>query len=582
MKRKNLAFFLLLTTSILLAFAAQPRRKAAALLEKTNLPPLELVGSARVDSKPNSMIIRCEGFSCSRYHELVYWGFDNKIYFLNAHSLTPTGSPLLTSSAMSSIRNERYLFYDRYYQQIYALDKYQEGSFPNGWYRLAARIIRGYGYAASVPINQDFNAQTPVDRYYHIDGAALQQPVVNSGSLAKIFVDNPVNGTVDTVTFHGHNPDTSQATRFSYRNPLACATDPSHCSWHENAGSSLAVDAANNVYIADNNDFTDRIVVRKPNGGAKPNIDNVGSLFYCYVDEAGISMAPEEDVLYLPAGCQSFADGGVAQLDTTGSGNHHVIDLPYYDQGLIVDWSDQKRAFIATTDFNGSYDPARHLYLHLLYDGQLIATMPVMANYERGSLSAMAFDPYTNMLYLSVETTIYQVKVNYGGSAGFPPLPEGELIITPDAAHDLIASDSSAVFHFAVGAVDENTRVLFKELPPTGAPDSELLTIANAGTGLYAMRQFELTAVISDTNTPLASFNYDYQLKLYYSPQEIGPIIGGNNNVQLYQWDGSGWQQVGSTHGSSSENMLYIYANLTGRFAILGPTHSVYLPVVWS
>ena len=84
------------------------------------------------------------------------------------------------------------------------------------------------------------------------------------------------------------------------------------------------------------------------------------------------------------------------------------------------------------------------------------------------------------------------------------------------------------------------------------------------------MRQFELTAVISDTSAPLTSFNHDYRLELYYSPQEIGPIIGGNNSVRLYQWDGSGWQQVGSTHGSSSENKLFIYANLTGRFAILG------------
>jgi hypothetical protein len=407
----------------------------------------------------------------------------------------------------------------------------------------------------------------------------LQQPVLNSGSLAKIFVDNPVNGTIDTVTFHGHEPDTSQATRFSYRTPLGCASDPNYCSWHENSGSSLAVDAANNVYIADNNDFIDRIIVRRPDGGAKPNIDNVGSLFNCYVDEAGISMAPEENVLYLPAGCQSFADGGIAQLDITGNGNHQVIDLPYYDQGLIVDWSDQKRAFIATTDFDGNYDPARYLYLHLLYDGQLIATLPVMANYDRGSLSAMVFDPYTNMLYLSVETTIYKVKVNYGGSAGFPPLPEGELIITPDAEHDLIASDSSAVFHFSVGAVDENTRVSYKELPQTDAPASQLLTIGNAGTELYTMRQFELSAVISDTNTPVTSFNNDYQLNLYYSPQEIGPIIGGNQNVQLYQWDGSAWQQVGSTYGSSSENMLSIFVNSTGRFAILGPTYKIYLPL---
>ena len=579
MESKKLALFLLLTTSILFAFAVQPRSKAAALFERNDLPILEFAGAASVNSKPNSMIIRCEGSLCSRYHELVYWGFDNKIYFLDAYSLTPTESPLLTSSAISAISNERYLFYDRYYRQIYALDKYEDGSFPNDWERLEVRIIRGYNYAASVPVNEDVNAQTPVDRRYAIDGAALQQPTVNSSFLAKIFVDNPINGTIDTVTFHGHNPDLSQAARFFYRSPLACATAPT-CSWHENSGSSLAVDAVNNVYIADNNDFMDRIVVRKSDGGVLPNIDHVGSLFNCYVDETGIHMAPEEDVLYLPAGCQSFADGGVAQLDPTGNGNHHVIALPYYDQGLIVDWSDQKRAFIATTDFDGNYDPERHLYLLLLYDGQLIATLPVMANYERGSLSSMAFDPYTNMLYLSVDAVIYKVKVNYGGSAGFPPLPEGELMITPDAAHDLVASDSSAVFHFAAGTVDENTRVSYKELPPTSAPDSQRLTMTNGGTGFYTMRQFELTAVVSDTNTPLTSFNSDYQLKLYYSPREIGPIIGGSNNVQLYQWDGSSWQQVGSTSGSSSENTLYIYTNLTGRFAILGPVYNIYLPAV--
>ena len=297
------------------------------------------------------------------------------------------------------------------------------------------------------------------------------------------------------------------------------------------------------------------------------------------MNEAGIRMAPDEDALYLPAGCQSFADGGVAQLDNTGNGNHHVFTVPYYDEDLIVDWSDQKRAFIVTTDFDGIYDPARHLYLHLLYDGQLISTLPVMTDYVRGSLSAMAFDPFTNILYLAVDTTIYQVKVNYGGSAGFPPLPEGELIITPDAAQDLIASDSSAVFHFAMGSVDGNTRVSYKELPPTGTPSREILGIANADPSNYTMRQFELTAVISGTTTSLASFNSDYQLKLSYSPQEIGPIIGGNNNVQLYHWDGSGWQQVGSTTGSSSDNMLTIYANLTGRFAILGPTYHLYLPL---
>ena len=572
--------YLLLAITALAASAAQPQLQTAALLANNNSPVLALTGAETVNSKPNSMIIRCEGFNCRRYHELIYWGFDNKIYFLSVHSLAPTADPLLTSSAISGIRDERYLLYDRYYQQLYALDKYAMGSFPNGWYRLEARIIRGYNYVASIPINEAVNAESPVDRYYPIDGATLQQPVVNTGALARIFVDNPVNGNIDTVTFHGHWPDTASVTRFSYRDPLACATNPNHCSWQENPGSSLAVDAANNVYIADNNDFVDRIVARKPDGELKPNINNVSSLFPCFVNEAGISMAPEENVLYLPAGCQSFTAGGVARLDTTGDGNHQLTAVPYYDQGLIVDWYDQKRAFNATTDFAGNYDPERYLYLHLLYDGQLIATLPVMADYERGSLNAMAFNPYTNMLYLAVNTTIYQVKVNYGGSAGFPPLPEGEIVITPGAAQDLIAGDSSAVFHFSVGAVNQNTRVSYRELPPTAVPGSTSLPTAITVTGQYTMRQFELTAVTSDTNTPLDNFNSNYQLKLYYSPGEIGPIIGGHNNVQLYQWVGSSWQQVGFTYGSGIDNILYISTNLTGRFAILGPTNNLHLPLV--
>ena len=68
MNRKNLAFLLLLTASILLALTARPRTNAAALPEQSALPLLELVGGASVDSKPDSMIIRCEGYRCSRYH----------------------------------------------------------------------------------------------------------------------------------------------------------------------------------------------------------------------------------------------------------------------------------------------------------------------------------------------------------------------------------------------------------------------------------------------------------------------------------------------------------------------------------
>lgn len=188
----------------------------------------------------------------------------------------------------------------------------------------------------------------------------------------------------------------------------------------------MAVDKYGAVYIADNNDFVDRIVVRKPDGSAKPSIDNVADLFPCWVDEAGLHMAPEKNILYLPSGCQSFADGAVAQLDLAG-GNHKVINLPYLDQGMIVDWSDQKRAFIATYDAFGDYDSESRLHLHLLYDGELVFSLPVMSHYPRRSLSAMAFDPNANVLYLAVEQAVYMVKVNYPT----PQLPQVSPIIAP-------------------------------------------------------------------------------------------------------------------------------------------------------
>lgn len=577
MQPKSTLCLLLALVSSLLALTARPPAYAAASFTQDTPPPLELAGSVTVNSPPNAMIVRCEGHQCSRYHELVYWGTDNKIYFYDARSLTPAAQPLTTSSDIASFMDERYLFYDRHYQQIYVLDRYGEGSYPNNWYRLQVNIIRGYDYAGSAVVNASFNTGTPVDRYYPIDGADFQQPLVNTGSVAKIFVDNTVTGNVDMVTFHGHNPQAAITTRIAYRAPLACAVSPNTCSWHENSGSSLAVDASNRVYIADNNDFIDRIVVRNPDGSARPNMNNIGTLFPCFVGEAGLDMAPGENRLYLPAGCQSFANGAVARLDTTSAGAHHVVGLPYYDQDLLVDWFDQKRVFIATADFDGDYDPDRRLYLHLLYDGQLIASLPVMAGYELNSLDAMTFDPYTNTLYLAVKSIIYRVRVNYGGTAGYPPLPSGEADLAPAVAGELRASDSSAVFQFGVGTVNEAVQATYQELPPGSLPGSPA---AGAAAGLYTLRQFELSVAATASGTSLASFNNDYRLNLYYSPREMAPILGGASAARLYRWNGSTWQPVGDTYASGIENVLYIYTRLTGRFAVMGPTRQVYLPAI--
>ncbi len=570
--RRNSSIVLLGVFVGAILIAALPQPAAAARLAADPPPLLELLGAVTVSSPPNSMLVRCEGHQCSRYHELVYWGSDDQVYFHQARTLAPNAQ-LAMPGDIVSFANERYLFYDRFFQQIYALDKFYEGDYPNTWDRLQVHVIRGYAIADQAAVNASFNTGVPVDRYYPIDGAALQQPTLQGASVARIFIDNPVNGNVDIVAFHGHNPQAALVGRFAYRTPLACAVSPNTCSWHENQGSSLAVDAANRVYIADNNDFVDRIVVRNPDGSARPNINNLGAMFDCFVQEAGISMALAEEILYLPAGCQSFANGQVAQLDISAAANHQVVGLPYYDQGLLVDWFDPKRVFVATTDYDGLYDPQRRLLLHLLYDGQVVASLPVMTDYTRSSLKAMAFDPVTRILYLAVNTSIYRIKVNYAATAGYPPLPAGEADLTPGAAQNLRASDSSAVFQFGAGSVTENSRASYQELPPVSQP-------AGPAAGMHILRQFELSAVKTASGTPIASFNYNYRLNLYYSPAEMAPVVGGASAARLYRWDGSTWQPTGDTYASGIENALYIYTHQTGRFAIMGPTRQVFLPAI--
>lgn len=575
MRRKLSLLMVYVFLGVFLA-AALPLPGAAHASQADPPPLLELLGAVTVASQPNSMLVRCEGHQCSRYHELVYWGFDNRIYFHDARTLAPNAQPLITSLDIASISDERYLFYDRFFQQIYALDKYSEGDYPNTWDRLKVHVIRGYAFADYAPVNASFNTGTPVDRYYPIDGAALQQPTLQGASVARIFIDNTVNGNVDIVAFHGHNPQAALVGRFAYRAPLACAVSPTYCSWHENPGSSLAVDASNRVYIADNNDFIDRIVVRNPDGSARPNINNLGSLFDCFVEEAGLGMAPAQGILYLPAGCQSLANGAVAGLDITAAADHQVTGLPYYDQGLLVDWSDSKRVFAATTDHDGVYDPQRRLWLHLLYDGQLLGSLPVMPDYVRGSLKAMTFDPFTRILYLAVNTSIYRVKVNYGGVSDYPPLPTGEAELAPGAAQNLRSSDSSAVFEFGAGSVAENSRASYAELPPASQPGGT----AGPAAGMHILRQFELHAVKTANGTPIDSFNMNYRLNLAYSPREMAPVIGGAGAARLYRWDGSAWQPTGDTYASSTGNLLYIYTNRTGRFAVMGPTRQVFLPAI--
>jgi hypothetical protein len=95
------------------------------------------------------------------------------------------------------------------------------------------------------------------------------------------------------------------------------------------------------------------------------------------------------------------------------------------------------------------------------------------------------------------------------------------------------------------------------------------------GTELRPIRTFELTGVISGTTTPLDGFNDWFTLQVETTDKELAGIIP--NTLALYWWDGSQWQKQ---YDVSDVPVGSTYSNHTGRFALMGESYLVYLPLL--
>jgi hypothetical protein len=278
----------------------------------------------------------------------------------------------------------------------------------------------------------------------------------------------------------------------------------------------------------------------------------------------------------MPAGCQSFAEGYVGAFDTTSS-VVTTMTLPYGDQNFVhVDWYDPKRAFVATSDGfcrgDGPYDPSCGLYLHLIYDDVLVDSLLLMTDFQLGGLRDMAFDPYERILYLTVEEAVMAVRVNYGAGAAPVAPAVGSDVITPGAGGDVKAPDRSAELHFPAGAVDEAAVVTYHEGHPAARA---ALASANA---LVSVRDFQVSAVISGTTTPVTTFSAPYQIDIHYTEKERGAAV--EDTLALYRWDGVAWSLAPNGSVSTSGNVVSASPTEPGLFAVLGETKRVYLPTV--
>ena len=554
---------------------------------------LTLWKTIQVGGEPQAIVVSCSGPRCSREHDAIFFdGSDKTLRFIDGESgaLAPDQVNLLHSEFDS------FLVYDRYYHQAYIVGDERECDDwgLNCWRKMRLHIIGRRARINSIVINEEYR-----DIRYDVDGLTLKQPLAEGSGFARIIVDDTIHGNIDVVDLNAAGTDALLLQRYSYRDPVACADEPS-CHWNVNEGNSLALetqhetlavdDLSNSdiLYIGDDNGISTHIrAIRINHPGQSlnpaplPDID-FSAVFLCTIGVRGLSMAGPRDILYMPSGCQSFEHGSIAEFDTTTNAANAVA-LTYRDQNFVhADWYDAKRVFVATSDafcrWNGAYDPSCGLYLHLIYDGTLVDSLLLMTDYQPNGLKDMAFDPYNRLLYLTVENSVMVVQVNYGAGAAPVALIVGSQIVTPEQGGDLEAPDRSAELHFQAGAVDDPVVVTYQEVDPAAASQSNAPASLSAASDLSSVRTFEVSAVISGTTTPVTGFNTFYQVNINYTDKEKGSAL--ENTLALYRWDGAQWQLESTSSVLASSNIVTAYPTQPGIFAVMGETQRVYLPVV--
>jgi oligopeptide transport system substrate-binding protein len=137
---------------------------------------------------------------------------------------------------------------------------------------------------------------------------------------------------------------------------------------------------------------------------------------------------------------------------------------------------------------------------------------------------------------------------------------------------ELTSDDGDTNVHLPSGAVTDT--VVITHTPATGSPPGgNLNSIGNV---------FDLTAVYSDTGQEAQPApGSAYTVTTQYSETQLGPTV--EDTLRLYWWDegANEWSQQGITSSVNvTDDVVAAQVAHFSRFAVLGETHRVYLPVV--
>lgn len=111
-------------------------------------------------------------------------------------------------------------------------------------------------------------------------------------------------------------------------------------------------------------------------------------------------------------------------------------------------------------------------------------------------------------------------------------------------------------------------------------------TVVSPGSGLaFTGHAFDLTALQGGVPQTGLTFGAPVTVTIRYSNQDVR-VVSDENQLRLYWWTGSQWQDAAQTCNPTSTYILDVTQNVlsvpichASRFAMFGPTHPLYLPL---
>ena len=145
--------------------------------------------------------------------------------------------------------------------------------------------------------------------------------------------------------------------------------------------------------------------------------------------------------------------------------------------------------------------------------------------------------------------------------------------VTPNLGGTLTYTDSrglTTTIQIPTGGLTVTAQLSYTPIPAVTHRPGNLVEIGHA---------FELRGVISGTSQPLTQLESPMTVTIAYAQSDLG-LTTDETTLALYYWDGSQWMKEPGSVVDTAANTVTAHPNHFSRWAVLGETRRVYLPLV--